>query len=218
MNTIDFYFDPISPYAALAFERLPEVLAGRSVAVRYVPILFGAVLKAMDHKGPAELPHKRDWTYRQVLWLSHKLNIALDLPAEHPFNPLPLLRLLWATAQPSQTPNRYAVETVFRHVWQGGLDAVDPERLQGLTAVLAPPQDPNSDAVKQALRQATDDALARGVFGVPTVAVGDRLFWGLDALDMAVACLDGDAWFEGPAWAQAAAMPTGMTRLARKAG
>ena len=53
MHTIDFYFDPISPYAALAFERLPEALAGRSVAVRYLPIVFGAMLKSLDHKGPA---------------------------------------------------------------------------------------------------------------------------------------------------------------------
>ena len=78
MRTIDFYFDPISPYAALAFERLPEALAGRSVAVRYVPILFGAMLKSLEHKGPAEIPGKRDWTYRQVLWQGHRMGIPLD--------------------------------------------------------------------------------------------------------------------------------------------
>jgi len=212
MKTIDFYFDPISPYAALAFERLPEVLAGRSIAVRYVPIVFGALLKAHAHKGPAELPHKRDWTYRQVLWLSHQLNIPLDLPAAHPFNPLPLLRLLWATAEPGKTPGRYAVETVFRHVWQGGLDASDPERLNTLTTALAPQQDPAGEPVKQALREATDTALARGVFGVPTVAVDDRLFWGLDALDMVAACLDDDPWFQGPGWSQAQTLPVGIRR------
>ncbi|WP_423600790.1 2-hydroxychromene-2-carboxylate isomerase [Roseateles sp. MS654] len=212
MTTIDFYFDPISPYAAIAFERLPEVLAGRSVAVRYVPIVFGALLKSLDHKGPAEIPGKRDWTYRQVQWLGHRLGVPLDLPAAHPFNPLGLLRLLWATAPAGKTPGRHAVERVFHHVWRGGLDAGDPARLAALTETLAPARDPASDEVKAALREATDAAFARGVFGVPTIAVGDKLFWGLDALDMVAACVDGDPWFEGPAWQAAAALPAGIQR------
>lgn len=212
MHTIDFYFDPISPYAALAFERLPEALAGRSVAVRYLPIVFGAMLKSLDHKGPAEIPGKRDWTYRQVLWLGHRLGVPLDLPAAHPFNPLPLLRLLWATAPAGQTPGRYAVERVLRHVWRGGLDAADPARLAALATELAPPRDPASDEVKGALREATDAALARGVFGVPTMAVDDKLFWGLDAMDMLTGYLDRDAWFDGPAWTAAATLPVGVRR------
>ncbi|PIM52570.1 disulfide bond formation protein DsbA [Roseateles chitinivorans] len=212
MHTIDFYFDPISPYAALAFERLPEALAGRSVAVRYLPIVFGAMLKSLDHKGPAEIPGKRDWTYRQVLWQGHRLGVPLDLPAAHPFNPLPLLRLLWATAPAGQTPGRHAVERVLRHVWRGGLDAADPARLAALAAELAPQRDPASDEVKAALREATDAALARGVFGVPTMAVDDKLFWGLDAMDMLTGYLDGDAWFDGPAWTAAATLPVGVRR------
>ncbi|HEY1396957.1 2-hydroxychromene-2-carboxylate isomerase [Roseateles sp.] len=212
MRTIDFYFDPISPYAALAFERLPEALAGRSIAVRYVPVLFGAVLKSLDNKGPAEIPGKRDWTYRQVSWLGHRLGVPLDLPAAHPFNPLPLLRLLWATAPAGQTPGRYAVERVFHHIWRGGLDAADPQRLAELAADLAPMRDPASAEVKTALREATDAAVARGVFGVPTMAVDDKLFWGLDAIDMLTGYLDGDAWFDGPAWDLARTLPVGVQR------
>lgn len=212
MRTIDFYFDPISPYAALAFERLPEVLAGRSVAVRYLPIVFGAMLKSLEHKGPAEIPGKRDWTYRQVLWQGYRMGVPLELPAAHPFNPLGLLRLLWATAEPGQTPGRYAVERVLRHVWRGGADAADPQRLAALTAELAPGRDPGADEVKAELRAATDAAIARGVFGVPTMAVDDKLFWGLDALEMLVGYLDGDAWFDGPGWAAAAALPAGVKR------
>lgn len=216
MKQLDFYFDPISPYAALAFERLPEALAGHSVQVRYQPILFGALLKALDHKGPAEVPGKRDWTYRQVLWLGHRLGVPLDLPATHPFNPLPLLRLLWACAEPGpggpRTPGRHAVERVLRHVWRGGAEATDPARLAALAQDLAPAQDPAGEPVKAALRQATETAQARGVFGVPTVAVDGRLFWGLDALDMLSASLAGDPWFDGPAWDQAAALQAGVQR------
>ena len=72
MKTIDFWFDPISPFAYLAFERLPEALEGLSYSVAYRPVLFGALLKHWDHKGPAEIEPKRAWTFRQVHWLAHR--------------------------------------------------------------------------------------------------------------------------------------------------
>jgi 2-hydroxychromene-2-carboxylate isomerase len=207
MTPIDFYFDPISPYAYLAFERLPQALEGCSYVVNYRPILFAGLLKHWGQKGPAEIAPKRDWTVRQIAWIAHRHGIELQLPAAHPFNPLALLRLLLASAPPGAFPNRLAVERVFRHVWQGGADPNDPARLQALASSLPSEQTPESDAVKQALRAATDEAIVRGVFGVPTVAVQDRLFWGVDALEMVAACLKGDPWFEPAHW-QALAAPT----------
>jgi len=207
VQTLRFYFDPISPYAALAFERLPQVLEGLSCRVDYVPILFAALLKASGAKGPAEIPGKREWTYRQVQWLGHRQGLALELPAAHPFNALPLLRLCWAAAPQGATPSRWVVEQVLRHVWQGGapgLDPLDPARLQTLHTALAPASEPASEAVKQRLRQATDAAQQAGVFGVPTLEARGKLFWVQEALDMAVACLKGDPWFDGPAWDAAA--------------
>lgn len=207
MTPIDFYFDPISPYAYLAFERLPQALEGCSYVVNYRPILFAGLLKHWGQKGPAEIGPKRDWTMRQVAWIAHRHGIGLQRPAVHPFNPLALLRLLVASAAPGAFPNRLAVETVFHHVWQGGADPTDAARLEALARQLPQRQDPASDAVKQALRAATDEAVARGVFGVPTLAVDGRLFWGVDALEMVAACLKGDAWFEPAHW-QALATPT----------
>jgi 2-hydroxychromene-2-carboxylate isomerase len=125
----------------------------------------------------------------------------------HPFNPLALLRLLVASVPEGAFPSRLAVETVFRHVWRGGADPNEPTRLQALAQALPRVQDPDSDAVKQALRRATDGAIALGVFGVPTFAVQGRLFWGVDALDMVAACLRGDPWFEPGHW-QSLAVPT----------
>lgn len=214
MKTLRFYFDPISPYAALAFERLPEALADcGSYQVDYVPILFAGLLMAHGQKGPAEIESKRRWTFRQVAWHAHKLGIPMQTPAQHPFNPLPLLRLAWACAAPGATPSRHQVETLFRHVWRGaGADAVDPQRLAALTLDLAPRQDPASEAVKLRLREATEEALLKGVFGVPTIELDGRLFWGLDALEMVAAALRGDSWFDGPDWDAAAAPRPGIKR------
>lgn len=221
-HEITFWYDPISPYAHLAFERLPEALMGLSVAVRYRPVLFAALLKAHGQLGPAEIPGKRDWTYRQALWLAHHHGVQLDLPAAHPFNPLALLRLGLATATddaPGET-NRYVTEQLFHHVWHGGADATDPARLAALQALLQDHMaqrqrawiEPDSDTVKQRLRENTDAALAAGVFGVPTLAHGGRLFWGQDALPMLRASLVGDAWFDGPDWSAAAALPAAVQR------
>lgn len=219
MTPIDFWFDPISPYAYLAFERLPEALEGCSYAVNYRPLLFAGLLKHWGQLGPAEIPPKRDWTFRQVAWYAHRDGIVLDAPAAHPFNPLPLLRLLHACgAGPNALPNRWQCETVLRHVWQGGGAADDAERLAELAGKLQPAHDPASDAVKQAVRASTEAGIARGVFGVPTIELpparsggAPRLFWGTDGLAMAAACLRGDPWFERQ-WDAAAALVEGQHR------
>lgn len=195
MKRITFYLDFISPFAYLAFEKLPEALMGHSYSVSYKPVLFAGLLKHHGQLGPAEIPGKREWTYRQVLWLARQNGVNLQLPAQHPFNPLGLLRLALACGEDGLA-NRYVCETLFRHVWQGGADAADTQRLQSLTAQLTPPQEPNSAAVKAQLKTNTEQAIAQGIFGVPTFEVDGRLFWGFDALPMLAAYLAGDAVLE----------------------
>lgn len=202
MKHITFYLDFISPYAYLAFEQLPLALMGHSYSVTYKPMVLGAVLKHHGQLGPAEIAGKREWAYRQVLWLAKTQGVNLQLPAQHPFKPLPLLRL--AVACDAQgLPNRYVCDNVFKHVWQGGGDATDPARLHALTNLLAPSRAPQSDEVKTQLKAHTDDALAQGVFGTPSLVVDGKLFWGLDALPMLQAYLAGDPWFDS-AWHGAA--------------
>lgn len=198
MKRITFWLDFISPYAYLAFEQLPLALEGLSYEVEYRPVLFAGLLKHHGQLGPAEIPGKREWTYRQVLWLAQANGVPMQMPSVHPFNPLVLLRLALACG-----PNRYVCETIFRHVWRGGADAADAARLAQLRQQLAPARDPASDEVKDALKQATQDAIAAGLFGVPTFAVDDKLFWGFDSLPMLRAYLQGDDWFGEP-WQQAA--------------
>lgn len=213
MTPITFWFDPISPYAHLAFEHLPQALQGCSVVVDYKPVLFGALLRHHQHKGPAEIEPKRQWTFRQVAWQGHQLGIPIELPAQHPFNPLALLRLM-LEASPQRLPNRQQVEQVFRHVWHGGLDPLDPQRLEGLRSVLGLPpvagQAEETEA-KARLRSLTDEAVGKGLFGVPTFECRGRLFWGLDALPMLKAMLDGDPWFEAQ-WEQSARRVPGVIR------
>ncbi|MGH8846808.1 MAG: 2-hydroxychromene-2-carboxylate isomerase, partial [Polaromonas sp.] len=184
MKHITCYLDFISPYAYLAFEQLPEALRGVSYSVSYTPVLFAGLLKHHGQLGPAEIASKRDWTYRQVRWLAHSLDIPLQMPVSHPFNPLPLLRLAVACGPEAEpgAPNRFVCETLFRHVWRGGAEAADAQRLQSLVQQLAPRGDMQGEAVKAQLKKNTEEAIAQGVFGVPAFVVDDKLFWGLDSL------------------------------------
>ncbi len=212
MKHITFYLDFVSPYAWLAFERMPQVLEGLSYQVTYRPVLLGALLQAHGNPGPAGIPPKRDWTYRHATWLGHSLGIPLQMPARHPFNPLPLLRRALACSADGRI-NRYVAGTVLRHVWVGGEDTLDPARLDALAAALAPQMqpglEPDSTQVKATLRSNTDEAAAQGVFGVPAFGVDGKLFWGLDGLPMLRAWLENDAWFDAT-WSAAGAVPNGL--------
>ena len=211
MKHITFYLDFISPYAWLAFEEMPQALMGLSYSVNHKPLLFAALLKHHGQLGPAEIPAKRDWTYRQVQWLAHSKGLALDMPAAHPFNPLGLLRVSLATDAKGQ-PNRNVCETLFKHVWVGGADAADPTRMAAITQQLAPKRDPSDDSVKAQLRAHSDEAIGAGVFGVPAFEVDGKVFWGLDGLPMLRAYLEGDTWFDGPFWNAAMDVPAGVVR------
>jgi 2-hydroxychromene-2-carboxylate isomerase len=212
MKHLRFFFDVISPFAYLAFAKLPRVLEGASVSVDYQPVLFAGMLAHWGQKGPAEIEPKRAWTFRHIHWQAHREGLVMQTPAQHPFNPLSLLRLAIACAPEGRTPGRQVCEQIFQHVWEGGGDPNDPARLRQLAERLAPRLDPNGGEVKQALKDATAQAIGRGVFGVPTIELDGRLFWGVDSLEMVSASLRGDPWFEGPQWDAAAVAPPGITR------
>lgn len=206
----DWYFDFISPFSYLQCERL-QAHAGD---VRPRPVLFAAILDANGQKGPAEIVAKRRFTYRFVVWQAKSLGIPLRFPHAHPFNPLPLLRL--AIACDSRLD---AITAIFRFVWRDGrlpdlpIEWAELADQLGVRDAAARIEDL---AVKAQLRRETDDAIVRGVFGVPTLAFGDELFWGVDATDMAFAYARAGGRYEDPEYARVGDLPAGATRAATK--
>ncbi|WP_218242257.1 2-hydroxychromene-2-carboxylate isomerase [Comamonas fluminis] len=212
MKHITFYLDFVSPYAWLALEQIPQALQGISHHIEYRPVLLGALLQGDANPGPAGIPAKRTWTYRHVSWLGQSLGIPLQMPAQHPFNPLPLLRLALAHGR-NGSINRFVAQAVMQHAWVGGLDANAPERLQVLRELLLEQKhaEEAGEDVKQWLRSNTDQAKQVGVFGVPAWEVDGKVFWGQDALPMLRSYLQGDAWFE-PQWEAAAQVESGLKK------
>ncbi|MCD2512787.1 2-hydroxychromene-2-carboxylate isomerase [Comamonas endophytica] len=212
MKHITFHIDFVSPYAWLAFERMPEVLEGLSYTVQYRPVLLGALLQRNANPGPAGIEAKREWTYRHVHWLGASLGVPLDMPAEHPFNPLPLLRLALQCSDDGSI-NRFVAGTLLRHVWQGGQSALDAQRLQELMQQLQGQLRSDDQATQRAkdfLRTNTEAAANAGVFGVPAWEVDGKIFWGLDGLPMLRSYLAQEPWFDAAHWESLPQTPSGL--------
>ena len=201
-----WYFDFVSPFSYLHWQKMrPLVEAGR---VEAVPIVFGAVLHAHGIRGPAEIPGKREFIYRQALWQAAREGVPLAFPPAHPFNPLAALRLCVAAGSSPR-----AISAIFDAIWREGRSGDDAVAAAapalGIDDAAGAIADPG---VKDRLRANTDAALAAGVFGVPTLAVDGELFWGNDSHDLMLAVLDDPGLLrEGPL-AAAADLPVGIER------
>ena len=205
---IDWYFDFVSPFAFLQ----AEVLARDPlpVPVRCKPILFAGLLEHWGQLGPAEIAPKRRFTFRHCLWRAHELGISMRMPPAHPFNPLRLLRLAIALDSAPE-----ACLAIFRFVFRDGMSADDGNAWSKLTANLGVPdaeQRISRQDVKDALRRNGEEAIARNVFGVPTLAVGGELFWGVDATDMCRGYLRGDPAFADGEMLRMDSLPEGVRR------
>lgn len=205
---IRWYFDVISPFAFLHWPKVKALAARQPVTFR--PLLFAGLLDRLGQKGPAEIPGKREFTYCHTLWRARRNGIAMRYPPAHPFNPLPALRLCVAAGA---TPD--AIDAILGWIWREGRAGDSPQALVPLaarlgiddiaTAIAAP-------AVKAALRENFEAAVADGVFGVPTLAIGDALFWGGDAHDFAEAVLADPSLLDDPEFRRVSSLPMAAVR------
>ena len=188
---LKWYFDVISPFAYLQHELF--LRDHPDLKLEYKPVLLAGLLSHWGSKGPAEVPMKRLFTYKHTLWMARRFDIEMSPPPGHPFNPLRALRLILLAGC-----KRNVVTKVFRHIWREGR-GLDNGEFAELAASLGIEDAANrigKDDVKSALRKNTDEALRRGLFGVPTAVVGDEIFWGLDATEMLLAYLKDPTIFD----------------------
>ncbi len=205
-QTVAWYFDFISPFAYLQWQLLQR--ENTAFTLQPIPTLFAGLLAHWDNKGPVEIAPKRQWTYEHCLWIAHRHSIPMQLPAQHPFNPLPLLRLCIAKQNHVAVVGR-----LFRYVWQDGHLPSEEAAWQALLKELQITSTEIETAeVKDTLRRHGEQAIAAGVFGVPTAVVNQRCFWGVDATDMLMAYVNQDAFFSTTAFQSAENLPVGVQR------
>jgi len=208
MQSAEWYFDFVSPFAYLQFESLNRLPS--DVKITFKPIVFAGLLNHLQHKGPAEIPGKRRFTYRHVHWLAHHHDIAFRFPPAHPFNPLPALRLAVALGS-----GKEIIATIFRYIWRDGRSVDSAPDWRSLTSALT---DKNVDelvavqAGKDELRANGERAISLGVFGVPTFVIDGEVFWGFDATDMVVDYLRRPAYFSSAEMARISDLPASAQR------
>lgn len=201
-----WYFDFVSPFAYLQWPRVRELAARRPVALR--PFLLGALFNELGVRAPPDIPGKRTFLYRFALWRARRDGRRLVFPPAHPFNPLPALRLCLAAGTTVD-----AVEQIFDWIWGQGRRADSVDALVPLAATLGigdPATAMAAPAVKQGLREHYAQARAAGVFGAPTLAIGEELFWGEDAHAYALACLEDPTLLADPEMRRLAHLPDGL--------
>ena len=208
-QTLHWYFDFVSPFAYLQSCRLERRIDRRHTLVCH-PVLLAAILEHWGQLGPAEIEPKRELTYRHVVWRAARDGFPLRMPPAHPFNPLPLLRLSIAAGGDFRVVRR-----IFDWVWcEGRL----PDGAAGVEALASELNVTDwsrrvADAeIKDALRRETAAAIAAGVFGVPTVIVAGRLFWGDDLTEMLFEFCNAPDLFDRPSYASLAELPHGVRR------
>ena len=208
MRSVFWHFDFVSPFAYLCLHRLKELPS--DVRIEYRPLLFAGLLAHHGQKGPAEIPSKRRYTYRWCHWWAQQLGVPLRFPQGHPFNPLHHLRLCIAAGC---TPE--AVRRIFDSVWTTGRDAGDPAAFAALARALGVDEAKHtSHEVKDLLRANTDQAAARGVFGVPTFDVEGELFWGADSVPFVAAFLKDPAMLRSDEVRRLDGLPVAAARKA----
>jgi 2-hydroxychromene-2-carboxylate isomerase len=182
-DELEFFFDFISPYAYIGWTQIHALGDRYGRAVRASPVLFAALLAHGKTKGPAEIPAKRAYLFKDTLRTARMLGIEFTAPPSHPFNPLLGLRVVSIL---SEADRQRAIGALYRGVWAGG-GGIETEAqvamllagigLEGEALVARGKEQPAKDA----LRASTERAIALGVFGVPTVRVGSEIFWGYDS-------------------------------------
>jgi 2-hydroxychromene-2-carboxylate isomerase len=218
-ESLRFLFDFVSPYSYLASTQIRGLASRHGREVEAVPVLFAGMLDATGNRGVAEIPAKRQNMYWDVVRIARGLGVRIEPPATHPFNPLTALR---ATGCVSDPDARWRlVDALYEAAWVDGRRVDQPEVVarvadevgQDGRALL---EQAASAEAKARLRQATDEAVLAGAFGVPTVFAAGEMFWGVDSLPYLEGVLSGEKTMDPEGLARwRAVAPSAVRRGAR---
>ncbi len=193
-QTVELFWDPASSYSYLASTQIDAVLAGSGAVLHWRPFLLGAAFKASGNQPPVAVPAKGAHLFVDLQRWAQLYGVGICTPKSFPLNSLLPTRAATVVARTADGP-RFAKALLAAH-WRDGRDISDANELgaicttMGLDAEAILEQAQGQD-IKDELRATTEDAIARGAFGAPTLFVGESMFWGNDRLDMVRALLDG---------------------------
>lgn len=193
-KVIEFFWEPGSPYTYLAATQIERIAAANGATVAWKPFLLGKVFEARKMTLPAAIPQKAQYMFKDLARWAQRYQVPVGMPKVFPVNSVLASRSAIAAGHAGHAAK--ASLALLTAYWGEGLDISNPEIVTaalnkaGLdgAALVAKTQD---QAVKDELKTNTEDALQRGVFGAPTMFIGNAMFWGNDRLDMVELVLQG---------------------------
>ncbi|KAA6172877.1 2-hydroxychromene-2-carboxylate isomerase [Pseudomonas marginalis] len=187
-KTLEFFFDLGSPTTYLAYTQLPGICAETGSQLVYQPILLGGIFKATGNASPITIAAKGRYLLQDLARYAKRYDVPLKFNPHFPINTLTLMRAV--TGIQLRQPERFIdfIDCLFLALWVDGRNLGDPAVVAAVLAehgfdpaqVLELTQD---EEVKDTLKHKTEEAIARGVFGAPSLFVGQQLFFGQDRLD-----------------------------------
>ena len=187
-KTLEFFFDLGSPATYLAYTQLPALCAATGATLVYQPMLLGGVFKATGNASPVTVPAKGRYLFNDLARYAQRYNVTLKFNPHFPINTLMLMRAV--TGMQLHQPERFQgfIDCLFHALWVEGRNMSDPAVVAAvLTEAGFNPEEvlalANDESVKAALKDNTEQAVQRGVFGAPSMFVGNQLFFGQDRLD-----------------------------------
>ena len=185
---VEFFFDLGSPTSYLAYTQLPKICAQTGSQLVYQPMLLGGVFKTTGNASPITIPAKGRYMLQDLARYAKRYRVTLNFNPHFPINTLLLMRAV--TGMQMHHPERFLdfIDCLFRALWVDGRNLNDPAVVAAVLAehgfdaqaILALTAD---DEVKQTLKECTEQAIERGVFGAPSMFVDDQLYFGQDRLD-----------------------------------
>jgi len=193
-KTVEFYFDLGSPATYLAYTQLPKICAQTDTRLIYIPLLLGGVFKATGNASPVTVPAKGRYMFQDLDRYAKRYGVPLKFNPHFPINTLMLMRAV--TGMQLRHPDRFAafIDCLFKAIWVDGRSLDEPATVAAVLSengfdpqeVLALTTD---EEVKALLKDNTEKAVARGVFGAPSMFVDNQLYFGQDRLDFVLEAL-----------------------------
>ena len=187
-KSIDFYFDFISPYSFLAHKRIRKIEKIENIKFIYKPILLGGLHNLIGITAPAFINPKAKFMFRDCKMVSRKFNIKFKFNPLFPINSLKLMRGLLSIK--NGLKNTY-IDLFFDAYWKDALNLNDEKIIFGILKKIKISKNNflkniKAQKIKDKLKQLTQNAYKKDIFGAPTFVVNKKIFWGQDRLDYAL--------------------------------
>jgi 2-hydroxychromene-2-carboxylate isomerase len=186
---IEFYFDFVSPYSFIAYQELKKIEKNDKIKIKYKPVLLGGLHNLHNIKAPAFIPAKAKFMIRDCKMIAEKNKIKFKFNSYFPIKTLSLMRGTLISEEDDFLS--YYVDKVFDCIWKDGLNMNDQSIVEKILKNLnINPKTfflrSSSQNIKNSLKERTDEAFKKGIFGAPTFLVNNKIFWGQDRLEFAV--------------------------------